>query len=392
MQTNIINNLLSADNKKIANNVLHNCVHCGFCLATCPTYQLLGSELDSPRGRIYIIKNALETNNALTNNSLVHLDRCLTCKSCETTCPSGVQYARLLKIGRDLLEPTRNIWQKILRFIVRKTLTNTKLFSFIAIFVSKNRQQAKTIKPIISDNKIILLSGCIQPSLAPNINLASKQVLTKLGYQIIETKHGECCGAIDEHLSASNDALVKIKNNLDNWCEQLDLGAKYIVSTASGCGAMIKDYSNLFLENDKYFHKAKRVVASAKDIAEILLIHKADELKNIFNINNKDISLHAPCTLVHSQGLPKIIQQIFTNLGITLHEPKDSHICCGSAGTYSILQSKIAKKLLTNKLSNITKNPTKVIITANIGCLMHLQKGTKIPVKHWIELLADYNS
>ena len=390
MQTNIINNLLSADDKQIADDVLRSCVHCGFCLSTCPTYKLLGSELDSPRGRIYIIKNALETNNTLTNNSLIHLDRCLTCKSCETACPSGVQYTKLLKIGRELLEPTRSILQKTLRFIIRKTLTNSKLFSFIAIFVSKNRKKLKIIKPIISENKILLLAGCVQPSLAPNINLASKQVLTKLGYSIIETKKGECCGAIDEHLSASKDALVKIKNNLNNWCEQLDLGAKYIVSTASGCGAMIKDYSNLFKTDDEYFHKAKRVVNSTKDIAEILLMHKKNELQNTFTIIDKDISLHTPCTLYHSQGLPKIIHQLFNNLDITLNEPKDSDICCGSAGTYSILQSKISKQLLTNKLDNITKNSTDIIITANIGCLMHLQKGTKIPVKHWIELLADY--
>ena len=391
MQTKITHTLLSISQKQKANNILRKCVHCGFCLPSCPTYNLLGSELDSPRGRIYLIKNILEQKTENASISIKHLDRCLICSSCESVCPSGVEYTQLLNIGKELLENKRSKLQKLMRFLVRKTLTNTKLFSFIAIFVNKNNQQAKTIKPVISDNKIVLLSGCVQSSLAPNINLASKQVLTKLGYYIIETKKGECCGAIDEHLSASNDALVKIKNNLDSWCEQLDLGVKYIVSNASGCGAMIKDYSNLFLENDKYFNQAKRVVAKTKDIAEILLMHRADELQSIFTIYNKDISLHTPCTLYHSQGLPKIIQQVFTNLGITLHEPKDSHICCGSAGTYSILQSKIAKKLLVNKLSNITKNPTKIIITANIGCLMHLQKGTKIPVKHWIELLAEYN-
>ena len=360
-----------------ANDIIRKCVHCGFCLATCPTYQLLGDELDSPRGRIYLIKSALE-NNDTSAYSLQHLDRCLTCRACETTCPSGVEYGHLLDIGRAAIENKRPLWQKASRFAVRKFLTTPVLFNMVGFLFRHSRIQTPVAKPKASGKKVLLLGGCVQPTLAPNINHSVKNILTKLGYKVEETPQKQCCGAIDQHLSANDKALQKIKKNIDTW-----QAFEVIISSASGCGVMVKDYPSLFDKDDEYYQKAQQVSQNTQDIAEFLANKDLSALK----ISKQKISYHSPCTLQHGQKLGGLVESILQQLGYTPAPVKDAHLCCGSAGTYSIFQPKLSNQLKTNKLKHLTASNPQIIVTANIGCLMHLQQGTKIPVKHWVELL-----
>ena len=362
-----------------ANDIIRKCVHCGFCLATCPTYQLLGDELDSPRGRIYLIKSSLE-NNHFSDQSIKHLDRCLTCRSCETTCPSGVEYGKLVDIGREFVEQKRPIWQKVYRYSVRKLLTTPLLFNPIGFVAKHSSKQGRAITPNAGSKKVLLLGGCVQPVLAPNINHSIKNILAKLGYDAIETPQKQCCGAVDQHLSAEQDAMIKIKANIDAW---LAYDVDSIISSASGCGLMVKDYASMFKESDDYYQKAKLVSSKTQDIAEFLVDKDLSQL----NLEKANISYHEPCTLQHGQKLAGLVNSILQQLGYTPAPVKDSHLCCGSAGTYSIFQPKLSQELKINKLKKLQASNPQMIVTANIGCLMHLQKGAKIPVKHWIELL-----
>mgnify|MGYP006414649277 FL=1 len=372
MQTNHIQN-------QKANDIIRKCVHCGFCLATCPTYQLLGDELDSPRGRIYLIKSSLE-NNHFSDESIKHLDRCLTCRSCETTCPSGVEYGHLIDIGREFVEQKRPLWQRVYRYSVRKLLTTPLLFNPIGFIAKHSSKQGKSITPSVGSKKVLLLGGCVQPVLAPNINHSVKNILAKLGYDAIETPQKQCCGAVDQHLSATQEALIKVKANIDSW---LDFEVETIISSASGCGLMVKDYPSLFDQSDPYYQKAQAVSGKTQDIAEFLV----DKDLNQLNLEKSNISYHEPCTLQHGQKLAGLVNSILQQLGYTPAPVKDSHLCCGSAGTYSIFQPKLSQELKINKLQHLQASNPQMIVTANIGCLMHLQKDTKIPVKHWIELL-----
>ncbi len=362
-----------------ANEIIRKCVHCGFCLATCPTYQILGSELDSPRGRIYLIKSSLESNK-FSRKSIDHLDRCLTCRSCETTCPSGVEYSKLIDIGREFVEQKRPIWQKAMRYSVRKLLTTPLLFNPIGFIARHSNKQGDLIMPIVGSKKVLLLGGCVQPVLAPNINHSIKNILAKLGFDAIETPQKQCCGAVDQHLSAEQDALVKVRRNIDAW-SMFDVEA--IISSASGCGLMVKDYPSLFDESDPYYQKACDISGKTQDIAEFLVDKDLSQL----NLEKANISYHEPCTLQHGQKLAGLVNSILDKLGYMPAKVKDSHLCCGSAGTYSIFQPKLSKQLRANKLKNLMQPNPELIVTANIGCLMHLQKTSKIPVKHWIELL-----
>lgn len=362
-----------------ANDVVRKCVHCGFCLATCPTYQLLGNELDSPRGRIYLIKSSLE-NNDFSKDSITHLDRCLTCRSCETTCPSGVEYAQLLDIGREFVEQKRPLWQKTIRFTVRKLLTTPVLFNPIGFIARHSKVRGALLKPTKTIGKVLLLGGCVQPILAPNINHSIKNILAKLGYETIETPQKQCCGAVDQHLSATQDALKKVKTNIDAW---LKLDVEVIISSASGCGVMVKDYPHLFDKNDDYHAKAQKIALKAQDISEFLVDRDLSQLQ----LAKVNISYHEPCTLQHGQRLGGLVASILKGLGYHPAAVVDSHLCCGSAGTYSIFQPKLSKELKANKLKHLQASEPQMIVTANIGCLMHLQKDTKIPVKHWVELL-----
>jgi len=380
----LLTNLVSTTKGKKAEEIIKSCVHCGFCLATCPTYQLTGNELDSPRGRIYLIKSALE-GNEFDSASIQHLDKCLTCRACESTCPSGVKYGELADIGREFVETKRVWWQKVFRTSVRLTLTSPKLFNIFGRFFRHSGIQSASIKPDKIESRVLLLAGCVQPSLAPNINHVTKNVLAKLNIETIETKQSECCGALDQHLSAQDVALVKIKNNIDSWHKLLEDGLDAIISNASGCGVMVKDYPSLFEAKDPYYKKAIRVSESTKDIAEYLSEKDLTKLKP----KQTDISYHAPCTLQHGQKLPGLVEGLLEKLGYKVAPITDSHLCCGSAGTYSIFQPTMSKKLRDNKIENLSESKPSLIVTANIGCLMHLSQGTKTPVKHWIELFDN---
>lgn len=401
MQTNLPKDLLATDQGQTADKILRSCVHCGFCLSSCPTYGLLGDELDSPRGRIYLIKSALE-GNPVSANSLDHLDRCLTCRSCETTCPSGVEYGHLLDIGREFFEQAspRNPWQRLVRFTLRKSLTTPWMFN-AAIKALPFLRHSKAVKFSVEElalqqqlrdrsetmqQSVLLISGCIQPALAPNINQASIKVLNKLGFNVLQTPQAQCCGAIEQHLSGHKDALKQVKANVDAWCDYLDQGVQAIISNASGCGAMIKDYVHLLRNERDYVEKAKRVVEATHDISEFLL---KQDLSILTHYDNQKITFHSPCTLQHGQKLQGVVEKTLRKLGYRVNPVQDAHLCCGSAGTYSIFQPEISKQLRTNKLENLLVKDPEIIVTANIGCLMHLQKGTDTPVKHWIELFSE---
>ena len=382
MHINIANSADSESTQDKASQIIESCVHCGFCLATCPTYQILGDELDSPRGRIYLIKSALEQNQ-FSQKSLSHMDRCLTCRSCETTCPSGVEYGQLLEIGREIMEPKRGKLQSLYRYIVRKTLSTPLLFKPAGYFLRHSKISSKAIKPKTINSSVLLMGGCVQPSLAPNINHSIKNILAKLNIEVLESSQSECCGALDQHLAASSDAMKKVKRNIDNWISKLDSGVEVIISSASGCGVMIKDYPNLFDSSDPYYKKALQVSSKTKDIAEFLINQDLSSLK----LKELNIAYHEPCTMQHGQKLGGLVESILSEFGYIKKQIKDSHICCGSAGTYSIFETKIANQLRSNKVDNLNASEPKMIVTSNIGCLMHLQKGSSIPVKHWVELL-----
>ena len=394
-----------------ANNILRSCVHCGFCTATCPTYQLLGDELDSPRGRIYLIKELLEGNDVSTTTQQ-HLDRCLTCRSCETTCPSGVEYGRLLDIGRHAVEKKikRTIPQQIIRYLLSEVLTNKKIFSYLIFLgrIAKPLMPAAIKRKIPSveskqitwpknshARKMILLEGCVQSTLAPNINAASAKILDKLGIQAIISSAAGCCGAVTYHLNKQDKSLKQIKKNIDAWWPLIEKGAEAIVMTASGCGVTVKEYGYLLSDDLDYSKKAKRISEITFDLSEILTFEQ-DQLKIILNNKktknkrNEDfIAFHSPCTLQHGQKCKGKVETILEVANFELAFVKDAHLCCGSAGTYSILQPKISNKLLKNKIDALTKDTPKVIATANIGCLTHIQSGTEMRVVHWAELVLE---
>jgi len=382
MHTEIKNINVSESTRDKATQIIESCVHCGFCLATCPTYQLLGDELDSPRGRIYLIKSALEQNQ-FSLKSLSHMDRCLTCRSCETTCPSGVEYGQLLEIGRDLMESKRGKLQALYRYVVRKTFLTPLIFKPLGYFYRHSKVTSKSVKAEKIDSTVLLIAGCVQPSLAPNINHSIKNILSKLNIEVLESSQGQCCGALDQHLAASSDAMKKVKRNIDLWTQQLESGVNSIISSASGCGVMIKDYPKLFKSSDPYFQKALFVSSKTKDIAEFL---STKDLSGL-HLSELNVTYHEPCTMQHGQELGGLVESILSQFGYIKKPVKDSHICCGSAGTYSIFETKISNQLRNNKIENLNASKPNMIVTSNIGCLMHLQKGSSIPVKHWVELL-----
>lgn len=404
MQTRLPKSIKRTHWGQTADTILRNCVHCGFCTATCPTYQLLGDELDSPRGRIYQIKQFFETGQA-TRTTQVHLDRCLTCRSCETTCPSGVEYAQLLDIGREQLEKVvkRPLIERLTRYTLRKVFTNIKLFSLLIqtaqlfrfILPAKLKQQLPqpvttsqhfSGEPVSFSRKMLLLDGCVQNTLSPEINAATTRVLNQLNIELISASG--CCGAIEHHLSATDDARQRIKNNIDHWWQYINNGIEVIISTASGCGVMVKDYATLLENEPEYKDKARIISERTRDISQVIF----EELDNI-KLNKKSLprlSFHSPCTLQHGQQLNGNVEAILTRLGFKLTTVADSHLCCGSAGTYSILQKDISMKLRDNKLSALQQESPQIIASANIGCLMHLRSGTDVPVMHWINLLDQY--
>lgn len=389
---------------KIANDILRKCVHCGFCNATCPTYQLLGDELDGPRGRIYLIKQVLE-GKEVTQKTQMHLDRCLICKSCETTCPSGVEYSRLLEVGQEVIKSKvkRSAWVRVNRFAFNKLLPNISswrwlyllvgMFSFLMPSRLEKGFQLKTPRLLLPasthSRKMLLLKGCVQSELSPDINRAAIQVMDKLGVTLLEDERSSsCCGAVSHHLSYSEDALQHMRNNIDEWWPHINDGIEAIIVTASGCAPHVKDYGRL-LADDEYAQKAKRISEMTKDITEIISEEDCAALKKLEN--PVDVVFHSPCSLQHGLKITGVVESVLTNLGYQLSPVSDSHLCCGAAGTYSLLQAKLSDQLLINKIVALEKSQPQFIVSSNIGCILHLQRDASVHVMHWVELLAEYN-
>ena len=401
MQTALTDSIRHTPQGIEANAVLRTCVHCGMCNATCPTYQLLGDELDGPRGRIYLIKQMLE-GATVTHHTLTHLDRCLTCRNCETTCPSGVQYHKLLDIGRDIAEQrikrtrldrfTRWMLRAIIPYPARFTplLRMGQLFRpLLPSFLKRSvpRRQTASPWPVTEHaRKMLVLEGCAQPAISPNINAATARVLDRLGIRLVAVSGAGCCGAASHHTSGKEQGLDFARSNIDAWWPHIESGVEAIVMTASGCGSHVKEYVHL-LENDPaYAARARRVSGLTRDISEILMNEDLSRLGSGAKPGPK-VAFHSPCSLQHGQKLNGVVEKILHQAGVTLTSVPDAHLCCGSAGTYSILNKNLSQQLLRNKVTALESGGPDTIVTANIGCLAHIQSGTTLPVRHWIELL-----
>ena len=402
MQTSLTNALLQTRTGQEADEILRNCVHCGFCNATCPTYQLTGDELDGPRGRIYQIKQVLEGRQA-TRKTQQHLDRCLTCRACETTCPSGVDYHRLLDTGRDMVERSvqRSPGDRLVRRALRMLLPWPARFApllrmgqFVRPLLPTAlkqhvpaRQNGNRTAPVRQHARImLLLDGCVQPSLAPQINHATVRVLDALGITAMSEKSSGCCGAVSYHLNAADEARTFMRTNIDAWWPAIEKGAEAIIVTASGCAPMVKEYGRLLAADSAYADKARRVSELARDISEIIATEFSREAFAETG-GGARIAFHSPCTLQHGQRITGKVEDILTRLGFNLTTVSNSHLCCGSAGTYSILEPALSSALRDNKLAALEAGQPDMIATANIGCLMHMAAHADVPVKHWIELL-----
>lgn len=404
MQTNLLDSIRSTADGLEAESILRACVHCGFCTATCPTYQLLGNELDSPRGRIYLIKEMLE-GAAVTDKTMLHLDRCLTCRSCETTCPSGVQYGRLVDIGRGIAEENikRSLSDNVQRSLLRMVLPRARVFNSLLALGRMVRPllprklatqipaaQKRKMRPTVRQTRsMLVLEGCVQPGLAPNTNACAARVLNRLGITLLSDKKAGCCGAVSYHLNAHADGLDYMRRNIDAWYPHVQRGVEAILMTASGCGAMVKEYGHLLRDDPVYAEKAAHISALTRDLSEILAAQKDNLLRLISPAVRGKVAFHAPCTLQHGQRIVGVIEELLTGAGYELTPVADKHLCCGSAGTYSILQKELSQQLLRNKLGALQSGKPAQIASANIGCQTHLQSGTDLPVRHWIELLDD---
>ena len=401
MQTSIAPEL--ADDPRVidAEKVLRKCVHCGFCLATCPTYNLLGDELDSPRGRIYLIKQVVEGRKP-TAQTLTHLDRCLTCRNCETTCPSGVEYGHLLDNGRSLVEEhvSRTVKHRLQRRAILSFLPYSKRIAPLVKLGQMMRSvlpasigRAVPLKQQVGQwptnnhqRTMLVLDGCVQPSMAPATNAATARVLNALGIKLINARGAGCCGAVHFHLNEQSDAYDFMRRNIDAWWPYIEAGAESIITTASGCGVMIKDYGHVLKDDAHYAEKAARISRLCKDIVEVLQSEDVSQFK-ARAVEFGPIAFHPPCTLQHGQKLPKVTENLLTTLGFNLVPVADSHTCCGSAGTYSIFQPVLSHQLRDKKVTALTANHPEIIATANIGCQLQLQSGTGKAVIHWVELL-----
>ncbi len=400
MQTNLIDKYKNTLPGQRADQILRNCVHCGFCTATCPTYQLLGDELDGPRGRIYLIKQLLEGHD-VSYKTLTHLDRCLTCRNCETTCPSGVEYGALIDIGRHFAEaavkrPLLNkLKREALHWLLSKPVYFNRLYKLAArldrylpafLRVVHHTRPVLNYQPTSQTRQVILLQGCVQPAMLPNINIATEKVLDHIGIGVIQVNAAQCCGAISHHLNKHEFALQTMRNNIDAWWPHIEKGCEAIISNASGCGVMLQDYAQQLADDPRYAEKAKTVSSLAKDISQIITPVDTDKLTLR---KPHTVAFHAPCTLQHGLRLKMHVENLLELMGMELVPVNDSHLCCGSAGTYSILQPELSAQLKQRKLTHLLANKPEYIVTANIGCQHHLQSGTNLPVLHWVELIAE---
>ena len=405
MQTNLSPEYRDTADGQEAEAILRKCVHCGFCTATCPTYQLLGDELDGPRGRIYLIKQVLEGVTP-TRDTQLHLDRCLTCRNCETTCPSGVQYGHLVDIGRKLVDEKvpRPASEKAVRWALKEGL-NSPMFAPAMKLGQAVRGllpggiKAKVPEARSSGNlptrtharKVLLLAGCVQPAMSPNINSATARVLDACGIQTVVEPLAGCCGGVKFHLNDQDAAIVQMKNNIDAWWPHVTNGAEAIVMNASGCGVTVKDYGHILRNDAAYADKARRISELTKDLSE-LLPDLLPALRQRIQPQTAQaqglMAFHPPCTLQHGQQLKGGVETHLNQLGFTLKVANnEAHLCCGSAGTYRVLQPVIATQLRDRKLGNLNEMQPRAILSANIGCITHLQSGTQVPVRHWVEML-----
>jgi len=391
---------------RVAGEILRKCVHCGFCTATCPTYQLLGDELDGPRGRIYLIKQVLE-GQPVTAKTRLHLDRCLTCRSCESTCPSGVEYGHLLDIGRQLVEDKlkRPLNEALPRALLKTVLPEPALFGPAVAL-------GRVLKPLLPSaladklppaaaeagawpakgkhsRRMLALAGCVQPSLAPNINAATARVLDRLGIELFEERKAGCCGAVRHHLNDQAAARADIRRNIDAWWPHVEAGVEAIVVTASGCGVQVRDYGHLLADDADYAAKAARVSALCRDPSEVVAAEAAALDKLLVPAERGKLAFHSPCTLQHGLKIRGVVEGLLTRAGFRLQPVVDAHLCCGSAGTYSVLQAEISGQLRERKLNALNALAPDCVATANIGCLTHLQAGSALPVRHWIELMDE---
>ncbi len=398
MQTHLTQSVLGTPQGQVAESILRKCVHCGFCNATCPTYLLLGNELDSPRGRIYLIKQVLE-GERVTERTQLHLDRCLTCRSCETTCPSGVEYGQLLEIGRVMVDRqvSRPLINRMMRSVIQFVVPN-------ALLTGALLQMARLVKPLLPESmrrkippreptkvwpaddhprRMVIHQGCIQRVARPGINTAAARLLDASSIRAIRTEDA-CCGALGLHLGNQGFLERYAKRNIDAWWPEIEAGAEAIVSTASGCGATIKEYGYLMRQDPDYAEKASRVAELTVDISEVAGDTAVSSVPKPYT----KVAFHSPCTLQHGQKIVHSVEKILHRHGVETTPVAASHLCCGSAGVYSLLQSEISDNLLENKLSALLQGSPQCIVTANIGCLMHLESKSDIPVKHWVEIVA----
>jgi glycolate oxidase iron-sulfur subunit len=389
---------------KEARDIVRKCVHCGFCNATCPTYQLLGDEPDGPRGRIYLITQLLQGQPA-DKQTRVHLDRCLLCRACETTCPSGVKYGRLLETGRHMLEEQqpRQDLDGLKRMALTTLVPQTAL-------LQTGVNLARTFQPLLPRNlrrqlpsrgknlsrpktyhsrKMLLLEGCAQLSLTPETNAATARVLDRFGIMLIPESKSGCCGAVRLHTSALKKGLKDVKRRIDTWWPLVGSGIEAIVSTASGCGLTVKEYGELLKHDHEYAEKARRISELSVDLSELIATENAKSPPEPARLDNLKVAFQSPCSLQHGQGITGKVEAILQQAGYSLVPVADGHLCCGSAGTYSVLQPALSNRLKANKLAELEKREPDVIATANVGCQLHLRGDAKVPVLHWIELLDN---
>ncbi len=407
MHTHLAPEYQDSADAKAAADILRKCVHCGFCTATCPTYQLLGDELDSPRGRIYLIKQVLE-GQAPTRKTQLHLDRCLTCRNCESTCPSGVAYGHLVDIGRKLVDAQvpRPPAERALRWVLKQGLTSAafgpamKLGQAVRPLLPgtlqdkvPSKQEAGAWPTATHTRKVLMLAGCVQPAMTPNINSATARVLDAAGIQAVIAADAGCCGAVKFHLNDQEGGKAQMRANIDAWWPYVQSGIEAIVMNASGCGVTVKEYGHLLQDDPTYAARAKRISELTRDLSE-LLPDLAPALRGKLKVTRRTLAYHPPCTLQHGQQLRGGVEHWLTQLGFDIKiTGAEAHLCCGSAGTYSVLNPALSGQLRERKLGHLNttfgaRKPD-LIVSANMGCITHLQSGTRTPVRHWVEVLDE---